>query len=149
MHATYAFPKPRGFIGCLLFASISLASPSLSAQTFIGRDYLAEFPIDFQAFVFPAQKKSVINIRIENRSSRTVRIRLINEEQKAVYDEYASGPEFAGRFDVSALPYGTYTVELSTSSLQHRQEFQIMPRQTERVVLLTRPAEQKSLLARQ
>lgn len=130
------------FLGIFL-----LMAPLLFAQTFTGRDYLAESPVNFQAFIYPAQYKPVINIRIENRSAHAVRIQIKNEAQQTVYDDYVSKQKFAGRFNVSALPYGTYTVELVNRTARYRQAFRIEQLKAERIVMVTQPMERDSLLA--
>jgi hypothetical protein len=132
----------RAFFGIFL-----LTAPTLYAQTFTGRDYLAESPVNFRAFVYPAQHKPVINIRIENRSAHAVRIQFKNEAQQTIYDDYVAKQKFAGRFNVSALPYGTYTVELGNRTARYRQVFRIEPSGAERIVMVIQPIESDSLLA--
>ena len=134
-------------VGGGLFGIFLLTAPTLFAQTFTSRDYLAKSPVNFQAFVYPAQHKPVINIRIENRSAHAVRIQFKNEAQQTVYDDYVSKKEFAGRFNVSALPYGTYTVELSNRTTRHRQAFRIGSLRAERIVMVIQPTASDSLLA--
>ena len=134
-------------IGRAFFGIFLLTTPTLYAQTFTGRDYLAESPVNFQAFVYPAQHTPVINIRIENRSAHAVRIQFKNEAHQTIYDDYISKQKFAGRFNVSALPYGTYTVELVNHTARYRQVFRIEPQRAERIVMVTQPTESDSLLA--
>ena len=135
-------------IGGSFFGIFLLMAPTLSAQTFTGRDYLAESPVNFQAFVYPAQRKPVINIRVENMSAHAVRIQIKNEAQQTVYDDYVSKQKFAGRFDVSALPYGTYTVELTNHTTRYRQAFRIESLKAQRIVMITQPTESDSLIAK-
>ena len=125
MNTTYVIPLPRNFISRVLMAGFALTSPSLYGQTFAGRDYLDEAPVNIRAFVYADAWKEAIQIRLESRSSEVVRIRVVNEEQKTVYDNYVSKPTYAGRFDVSALPYGVYRVEPSNRTARHTQEFRI------------------------
>lgn len=135
-------------VGGSFFGIFLLMAPTLFAQTFTGRDYLAESPVNFQAFVYPAQQKPVINIRVENRSTHAVRIQIKNEAQQTIYDDYVSKQKFAGRFDVSALPYGTYTVELVNHTARYRHTFRIEPLRAERIVMVTQPTESDSILAK-
>ena len=135
-------------VGGIFFGIFLLTTPTLFAQTFRGRDYLAESPVNFQAFVYPAQHTPVINIRIENWSTHAVRIQIKNEAQQTVYDDYVSKQKFAGRFNVSALPYGTYTVELANRTARYKQVFRIEPLRAERIVMVTQPTESDSLLAK-
>ena len=125
MKTINAFLFPRNVINRVLMAGFALVSPSLYAQTFTGRDYLNESPVSIRAFVYPDARKEAIKIRLENRGAKAVRIRILDENQKPVYDDYVTKLAYYGRFDVSALPYGAYTLELSTQTARHRQGFRL------------------------
>lgn len=112
-----------------------LISPSLHAQTFAGRDYLAESPVSLRAFVYADAQKAAIWIRLESRSPEAVRIQIKDEAQKTVYDDYVSMPKYLGRFDVSALSYGAYMVELSNRTARHTQAFRMEPPATGGIVM--------------
>ena len=148
MNTVHTRPPRRKLLSYMLFAGFAFVSPSLYAQTFAGRDYLAESPANFRAFVYPAQRTPAINIRIENRSARAVRIQIKNEAQQTIYDDYVSKQKFAGRFNVAALPYGTYTVELTNRTARYRQAFRIEQLKAEHIVMITQPMESDSLLAK-
>ena len=125
MKTIYPFPVPRNIINRVLVAGFALVSPLLYAQTFTGRDYLNESPVSIRAFVYPDARKQAVKIRLENQGAKAVRIRILDENQKPVYDDYVTKQAYYGRFDVSTLPYGTYTVELSTQTARHRQGFRL------------------------
>lgn len=138
MKTIYPIPLPRNFISHVLFAGFALISPSLHAQTFAGRDYLDESPVNLRAFVYPDARKAAIQIRLESLSPEAVRIQIKDEAQKTVYDDYVSKPKYLGRFNVSALPYGVYTVELSNYTVRHTQVFRLEPPATGGIVMTTR-----------
>lgn len=138
MNTIYLIPLPRSLISRVLFAGFALTSPSLHAQTFAGRDYLDESPVSIRAFVYPDARKEAIRIRLESRSREPVRIQIKDEAQATVYDDYVSKPKYIGRLDVSALPYGVYTVELSNYTARHTQEFWIERPATGGIVMTTR-----------
>jgi len=140
-------PVLRSVTVSALFGSLALTSPSLMAQTFAGQDYLAESPVSLRAFIQPDARKEAIKIRLENRGSKVVRIRILDENQKPVYDDYVTKPAYYGRFDVSALSYGAYTIELSTQTARHTQRFHIERPIAGHVVMVTQPTEPDSLLA--
>ena len=148
MNTIHTIPLPRSLISRVLFVGFALTSPSLYAQTFAGRDYLDESPVSIRAFVYPDARKEAIKIRLENRSSEGVRIRIVNEAQKTVYDDYVSKSKYFGRFNVSALPYGAYTVEVSNRSTRHTQEFRIESPAAGRIVMAVQPTEPDSLIAK-
>ncbi len=147
MNTIHTIPLPITLISRVLFAGLALISPSLYAQTFAGRDYLAESPVSIRAFIYPDARKEAIKIRLENQSSTGVRIRIVNEAQKTVYDDYVTKPTYYARFNVSALPYGAYTVEVSTRSIRHTREFRIESPTAGRIVMATPPMEVDSLIA--
>lgn len=134
-------------VGRMLFASFALTAPSLSAQTFAGRDYLAESPVGVQAFIYPDARKTALKIRLENRTSDVVRVRIVNADRKTVYDDYVTKPTYYGRFDVSALPYGMYTVELNALTVRYTQDFRIEQASASRIVIITQPIHTDSLLS--
>lgn len=141
-------PVLRSVTVSTLFGSLALTSPSLVAQTFAGQDYLAESPVSLRAFIQPDARKEAIKIRLENRGSKVVRIRILDENQKPVYDDYVTKPAYYGRFDVSALAYGAYTIEVSNRSARHTQEFRIESPAAGRIVMATQPTEPDSLIAK-
>ena len=147
MKTICAFPLPRNVINRVLLAGFALTSPSLYAQTLTGRDYLDESPVSIRAFVYLDARQEAIKIRMENRGSRMVRIRILDENQNPVYDDYVSKLAYYGRFNVSALPYGAYTVELSTQTARHRQGFRLERPLSGHLVMAVQPMKPDSLSA--
>ena len=147
MKTNSALHLPRNLINRVLIAGFALTSPSLYAQTLTGRDYLDESPVSIRAFVYPDAQKAAIKIRLENREARMVRIRILDEDQKSVYDDYVKKRAYYSRFDVSALPYGAYTVELSTQTARHRQGFRLERSLAGHIVMVVQPTERDTLLA--
>lgn len=141
--------RPRTLVSRVLFAGFALTSSSLYAQTFAGRNYLAESPVSIRAFIYPDARKEAIKIRLENQSSGAAHIRIVNEAQETVYEDYVAKPTYYGRFDVSALPYGAYTIEFSNRSARQTQEFRIESPTAGRIVMAIQPTDQDSLLAKQ
>lgn len=131
-----------------LFGLFILAMPALYAQTYTGRHYMAESPVSFQAFVYPDAQKPALKIRLENQSSRAVHIRIMDKEQKTVYDEFVSRKMYFGRLDISALPYGAYTIEMTSPTARHIQRFRIEPPTKGRAMVAIQPVEGDSVLAK-
>ena len=128
-------PRQRTLIGRALFAGFALVSPSLYAQTFTGQDHLSDSPGSLRAVVYPIPNKPTICINVDNGSRSEVRLQILNEAKTPVYDKWIHGSEYGGRFDVSALPSGVYTVELSTREARHTQTFRLEPPKYGRVVM--------------
>lgn len=148
MNANRKYPPLQNLTSRLLFLGFALTTPALYAQTFTGRDYLAESPVSIQAFICPDAHKMAIKIRMENRTSNAVRVRIVNEAQKTVYDDYVATPTYYGRFNLSALPYGTYTIELSNRIARLNQTFRIELATVGRIAMVTTPPKRDSLLAK-
>lgn len=140
-------PVLRSVTVSALFGSLALGSPSLVAQTFAGQAYLAESPVSIRAYIQPDARKEAIKIRLENRGAKAVRIRILDENQQSVYDDYVTKPAYYGRFDVSALSYGAYTIELSTQTARHTQGFRLERSLAGHIVMVVQPAKLDSLLA--
>lgn len=138
----------RNLVGHVLFAGFALTTPSLYAQTFAGRDYLAPSPVSVQAFIYPDAHKTALKIRLENRTSDAVRVRIVNADQKTVYDDYVVTPTYYGRLNLSALPYGTYMIELSNHTARLNRTFRIESSTVGRIAMVTNPPKPDSLLAK-
>ncbi|CCH56470.1 hypothetical protein BN8_05809 [Fibrisoma limi BUZ 3] len=147
MNALYLRPSLRNLISCVLFLGFALTTPSLYAQTFAGRDYLTESPVSIRAFIHPDARRTAIIVRLDGYPSGAVRIHITNEKQETFYNDYVSKPKYAGRLDLSALPYGVYTIELSDRFARYTQQFRIEPKMTDRIVMITAPPKSDSLLA--
>ncbi|GAB3642825.1 hypothetical protein [Spirosoma arcticum] len=147
MNTIYSIPLPRTLVSRVLVAGFALASPSLYAQTFAGRDYLTDSPVSIRAFIYPDARKEAIKIRLENQSSEGVRIRIVNEAQQTVYDDYVTKLTYYGRFNVSALSYGAYTLEISNRTARHTQGFRIESPAAGRIVMATQSTDRDSLIA--
>ncbi|QHV96172.1 hypothetical protein [Spirosoma endbachense] len=135
-------------IGRALFGLFLLISPSIYAQTYVGKPFIATDPVSFRAIILPDKNRPAINVRVEKHSTQPLRIRLFSVKSKdLVYDNYVTKNKFFGRFDMAALPYGVYIIELSTQSAKQTEIFRIEPSTAERIVLVTKSLERDSLLA--
>lgn len=137
----------RTLTGYGLFGLLGLASPLLSAQTFTGQNFLIEIPASFRAIIKASARQETITIRLENRWSKAIRIQILNQAHQPVYNDYVTKTGYYTRFDVSALPYGTYTIELSNRYARQTQQFLIERSDTRRVVMGADPPRPDSLLA--
>ncbi|GAB3960358.1 hypothetical protein GCM10028805_57820 [Spirosoma harenae] len=129
-------------------AGFGLSSFALKAQTFIGRNTLAESPTSLRSSIIPVPNSPMIQIRFEHTGRGPVRIRIRNEKGTVLLDEVASQPKYAGQFDFGALPTGIYTIELTTSEARYREKIRIEPPTAGRVITFSTP-EQDSLFLNQ
>ena len=140
--------SPRTLTGYALVGLLALASPSLSsAQTFTGRHFLVETPTSFHAIIHArCPERSHHRFDLENYSAETVHIQVLNQAQQRVYDDYVKQSGYHARLDVSALPAGTYTVDLRSRTARQTQQFLINRSATPRhIVMATLPTEPDSL----
>ncbi|RIV27729.1 hypothetical protein DYU11_05360 [Fibrisoma montanum] len=147
MNTIHLRPPLRSLTSFVLVLGFALTTPSLYAQTFAGRGYLVESPVSLRAFIHPDTGRTAIIMRLDGYPSGSVRIHITNEKQETFYNGYVSKPKYAGRFDLSALPFGVYTIELSDRHARYTQQFRIEPKWTDRVVMVTDPPRRDSLLA--
>jgi hypothetical protein len=127
----------RTFFCRALLAVLILGTATLYAQTASGREYLAETPSSLRAYICPDGQKASLTVRAELPKPGGLHIRLINEKRETVYDDFVAGTTaYAARFDVSTLPYGRYTVELSSRIACHIQDFWLeAPTDNRRIVM--------------
>ena len=111
---------PAVLTACLLSASIS------QAQTFTGQKMLSASPVQLEASVYPLTNvPSTIKVSFNNRMGGSVRVVIRNEKGKVFYDEFESTAFYRRKFDLSPLPEGNYTVELSKRGQYYAQAFVI------------------------
>lgn len=124
-------------ITCLLSAS------ALRAQTLAGREKLAESPQpQLEATVFPlTNAPSTIKVIFNNLTGGSVRVVIRDDKGKTVYTEFESIARYRRHFDLSGLPNGQYTVELSKKNEHYTQAFAIVePPIASYVTLIDQPA---------
>jgi hypothetical protein len=131
-----------------MLAGFGLSSFSLKAQTFLGRNTLAESPTSLRSNVISVPNSTIIQIRFENEGRGPVRILIRNKKGLALLNELESKRKYAGQFDLGALSAGVYMIELTTSDVRYRKMIQIEPPTTGRVITFS-TIEQDTLLLKQ
>ena len=95
---------------CLLLAS----SPTATAQTYNGQLKLVDAPTQLEANVYPlSNRTATIKVIFNNPTGGAVRVIIRDGQGKVHYDAYESTALYRRNFDLSGLPFGNYTVELS------------------------------------
>ena len=108
-----------------LIGRVALATPGL-AQTVAGDSTMTASPKEFKAIIFSLPSNpSVIKVNFDNPTSGSVRVVIRHENGNTVYNEFEQRAAYRGRFDVSGLPAGNYTVELRKKNEQYVQTFTI------------------------
>ncbi|RIV25475.1 hypothetical protein DYU11_09265 [Fibrisoma montanum] len=144
MNVYHTSSQLRTLISCLLLVGSAL--PSLYAQTVSTPGSSAASSTTLRAIVRPDRHRSgCFNVFCESRSYTQLTIR--DKNQKEVYSAPIPVRNYAARLNVSALPYGEYTVELRNHQDHFAQTFRIEPPVDGRIVLLKSPLPIDSLLA--
>lgn len=99
-----------------LTASLLLAaSPTTKAQTYNGQLKLTDTPLQLETNVYPiSTRPGFIKVIFNNLKKGAVQVVIRNEQGKVFYDEFESIALYRRNLDLSNLPAGDYTVELST-----------------------------------
>ncbi len=120
------FPHPNtliAIVGCLLSAT------SIQAQTFTGQSQLTASPKDLEALIYPvATRPSTIRVNFDNTVGCSVRVVIRDQQGRVFYDELEGAKYFGGYFDLSFLPTGNYSIELSKHQvIEYARAFMIEP----------------------
>ena len=121
-------------IACLLSAS------ALRAQSFAGHEKLTQSPSQLEATVYPlTNAPSTIKVIFNNLTGGQVRVVIRSDKGKVVYSEFESIARYRRCFDLSYLPEGRYTIELSKPNERFSQAFVIEPSTASYVTMSSQP----------
>ncbi|GAB3639370.1 hypothetical protein [Spirosoma arcticum] len=125
----------------VVLIALLLSASALHAQTFVGREKLTESPTQLEATVYPVgNSPSTINVIFNNLTGGQVRVVIRNEKGQAVYSAFESVARYRRYLNLSYLPQGQYTVELSKQNDRYTQTFAIEPPAMSYVTMGSRPA---------
>lgn len=137
MKAIRFFPHHLPFMA---LTACMLSAASVQAQTFPGATKLADAPAHLEATVYPVTNMpNTIRVNFNNPTSGQVRVVIRNQENKIFYDEFETTPKYRRRFDLSSLPEGNYTVELSKTKEHYNQAFTVEPPSTKSRIAMVNP----------
>jgi hypothetical protein len=123
----------NAFASVALFAAV-LVAPAVSAQAVTAQDNVASITKsadEFQAFVHPVENSISMKVHFVNPDKESVTVTIHNEAKAIVYQKVIGKDAiFHGKFDLSNLADGEYTVKVSnrkdtysrTLSIQTQQE---------------------------
>ena len=134
MKANRFFPHHLSLVGLTAFL---LSALSLQAQTFSGPESPAQLPSDMEVNIFPLSNvPSAIKVIFNNPTGGIVRIAILDDKGKVHYEELAPETKYRRRFDLSLLPEGKYTIDLSKQNEHYTQNFSIdLPVNTTRIAM--------------
>ncbi|MBD2755943.1 DUF3244 domain-containing protein [Spirosoma validum] len=109
-------------------ATCLLSAPSTHAQTFTGREKLTVEPISFQAIAYPVTNtQAAIRVNFDNRTAGGVSVAILDEKGHRLYNRFETTVAYRCRLDLSSLPAGKYTLELSKKGEYFTRSFTIEP----------------------
>ena len=112
----------------LVVTACLFAASSTQAQTFMGQNQLTATPSGLEATMYPvAGRPATIRLNYNNPTAGGVWVIIRDEKGQKVYSEYEKVTQYRRRFDLSAMPAGTYTVQLKKQNDLIAQSFTIDP----------------------
>jgi|GEM_PF-2556647 len=119
---------PYSALAALTACLLLVSSPITMAQTYDGQLKLADAPAQLEASVYPlSNRAATIKVIFNNQTGGSVRVVIRDGQGKVHYDEYESIALYRRNFDLSQLPVGNYTVELSKRNEHVARTFTINP----------------------
>lgn len=134
-----------GYSTLFVLFTFLLSAAAGQAQTFTGQPALAQLPASFEAAVYPlSNQPTTVKVIFNNPTGGSVRVVIRNQDGKVFYDESEIIPQYRRHFDLSSLPEGSYTVELSKPKENYTQAFTIKsPVAVQSQIALVNPPSQK------
>jgi flagellar hook assembly protein FlgD len=124
----------RKALASVAFVAAVLVAPAISAQSITAQGNVSSITKSadqFQAFVHPVENAVSMKVHFVNPAKENVTISIYNGDKKVVYEKVVGKDAiFHGKFDLSGLADGEYTVKVSnrketytrTLSIQTQQE---------------------------
>lgn len=123
-------------------AAFLLSASSMQAQTFTGQEKLTATPSSFEAIAYPAGP-AAIRVNFNNMTAGGVSVIIRDEKGYKVYENLERVTAYRSRLDLSSLPVGKYTLELSKKGDQFIRSFTIEP-PTAGFITMTTPSAEKT-----
>jgi hypothetical protein len=80
----------------------------------------------FKVAVFPVENSLTMKVLFENPAKETVNVLIKNSNEEIVYSKTVSGTaKFNGKFDVSRIGEGTYTIVIQSANQSYSNTFSI------------------------
>ena len=135
---TKCFFSHRSALAALLICLLSAPSLTTLAQTYKGQLMLTDAPTQLEANVFPVSNRfATIKVIFNNPTGGEVRLIIRDGKGNVHYDDYSSIAMYRRNFDLSQLPVGAYTVELTKQEKHFARTFAINPPATNWITMDT------------
>ena len=127
---------------------VGFVDPPIQAQTFTDQSQLTASPKGLEALIYAvATRPSTIRVNFDNPSGRSVRAVIRDQQGRIFYDELKGGKSFRGYLDLSFLPTGNYSIEMSEQQgIEYAQAFTIEPPSKDRISMGYPPNQESAKL---
>lgn len=119
----------RTAIACLSLSAALFFGQSASAQSISSADKLTSAPYEidrFQASISPIENTLFMKVEILNPDRKNVTVSILDSDNKLVYKKrMGRTEEFYGKFDISNIPDGKYTMMIQTPKKEITNGFNI------------------------
>lgn len=90
----------------------TLTTTSLHAQTNTSDVSATTVQPSLKTAIWAVANSSSVRISFDKQGRGAVRVRIYDSRGRELYDQYESTPAFAGKYDLSELSAGIYTIDL-------------------------------------
>ena len=119
-----------------------LSTSSLRAQTYMGKEKLSGSPMSFEAIAYPITNgPAAIRVNFNNQTAGSVRVTIRDEKGNRVYEQFEKTAAYRSRLDLSLLPAGNYTLDLSKEDDHFIRTFTIEPPTAGHITMGTQPVQ--------
>jgi YbbR domain-containing protein len=123
----------RKAITAVAFATVVLIAPTVSAQTITAQGNtpaITKSAETFQAVIFPVENSTNMKVNFVNPQEESVTITIYNTSNVAVYQKVIGREAaFRGKFDLSMLADGDYTVKVKSRKDSFKRKISIRTQQ--------------------
>ncbi len=130
--------KFRNTIACFAVAATLFFGQGAMAQServIDNEPAKSETTGSFRAVIFPVQNSLIMKVNFENPSREMMMVVIKNSNNEIVYKKIVGrNALYRGKFDVSGMPNGSYTISVQSPHQKHSNAFAIETQQ-ERVAL--------------
>lgn len=123
----------RTAIACFSLSAALFFGPTASAQSIAAADKITSAPykIDrFQAAISPIENTLQMRVHIINPDRKNVTVSIVDSDNQLVYKKrMGRTAKFYGKFDISHMPDGKYTMTVHTPEKEIANAFNIQTKQ--------------------
>jgi hypothetical protein len=114
----FRWATPLALLVRLLSSTQTVSAQTLGSQP----SYQAT---GLRVIIKASPNSALVRVRYESNNPGPVQLEFLNDKRFVVYAERKRETHFVGDYDLASLPYGDYTLHLSTYGFHHVEAFRI------------------------